>query len=102
MKCSGEATTRWRTLAQITGGRAYFPQSGKDFVPTYKEIASALRHQYVLGIAPAHDGQYHALYGRGDGRETGRLAKPGEYRIFARAGYLAPEAVTCAVSRRVF
>ena len=27
----------------------------------YHEIASALRHEYVLGIAPAHDGQFHAL-----------------------------------------
>jgi len=78
-----------RTLATVTGGRAYFPQSGKDFVPVYKEIASALRHQYVLGIAPLHDGQYHALT-VGVMDANGRAAKPDEYHVFARAGYLAP------------
>ena len=43
------------------GGRAYFPKSAADFVPIYREIASALRHEYVIGIAPAHDGKLHKL-----------------------------------------
>jgi len=85
----GRGDDALRTLAQVTGGRAYFPQSGKDFVPMYKEIASALRHQYVLGIAPAHDGQYHALTVE-VADANGRPTKPGEYRVFARAGYVAP------------
>jgi VWFA-related protein len=80
-------------LAQITGGRAYFPQADKDFAPMYREIAAALRHQYVLGIAPAHDGKFHALTvqvlpsGAGSAKKT---SKKSTYRIFARQGYVAP------------
>jgi Ca-activated chloride channel homolog len=82
-----------RSLATMTGGRAYFPQSDKDFAPIYHEIASALRHQYVLGIAPAHDNQFHTLAVEVLGSSSqpdATQAKRAEYRVFARAGYLAP------------
>jgi Ca-activated chloride channel homolog len=91
-----------RSLASATGGRAYFPQSASDFAPMYREIASALRHQYVLGIAPKHDGQSHSLtvqliddtgHSRSASGVAGAVtnrAKQPELRIFARPGYLAP------------
>jgi Ca-activated chloride channel homolog len=82
-----------RSLATITGGRAYFPQSEKDFVSIYHEIASALRHQYVLGIAPAHDGQLHMLTIEpldAKGQPMNAPAKKPVVRVFAREGYLAP------------
>jgi Ca-activated chloride channel family protein len=81
------------SLATMTGGRAYFPKSDKDFVPIYREIASALRHQYVLGIVPAHDGQFHPLTVEildKRGQPENRPGKRGKYRAFAREGYLAP------------
>jgi VWFA-related protein len=81
------------SLAKITGGRAYFPESPNDFVGIYREIASALRHQYVLGIAPQHDGKFHLLTGQvlGASGQVGPAAgKSPEYQIFAREGYLAP------------
>jgi Ca-activated chloride channel homolog len=81
-----------RSLAAMTGGRVYFPQSDQDFAPIYREIASAMRHQYVLGIVPAHDNQFHTLT-----VEIGSSSHPDaagvkstEYRVFARSGYLAP------------
>jgi len=82
-----------RSLATITGGRAYFPRSEKDFAPIYHEIASALRHQYVLGIVPAHDGQFHALTVEplgADGQPMNAPSKKPAVRVFAREGYLAP------------
>jgi VWFA-related protein len=82
-----------RSLARITGGRAYFPQSEIDFVPIYHEIASALRHQYVLGIAPAHDGQFHTLTVEpldANGQPMNPPSKKPAVRVFAREGYLAP------------
>lgn len=82
-----------RSLAAITGGRAYFPQSDKEFAPIYREIAVALRHQYVLGIAPAHDNQFHPLdvevLGSSSHSDT-RQTNQAHHRVFARAGYLAP------------
>ena len=77
----------------MTGGRAYFPESEQDFVPMYHEIATALRHQYLLGIAPAHDGQFHSLTVEvldASGQPMNLPAKKPVVRVFAREGYLAP------------
>lgn len=84
-----------RSIAQITGGRAYFPQTPDDYLPAYREIAAALRNQYVLGIAPDHDGSFHKLEidvldpaaekHKSKARESTPL-----FRTFYREGYLAP------------
>lgn len=81
------------SLASMTGGRAYFPESADDFVPIYRQIAYELRNQYVLGIQPAQDGQFHSLTVEviGNPKSTTPRAKTTAYRIFARAGYLAPK-----------
>ena len=88
-----EADKNLRSLAEFTGGRAFFPESATDFVPAYREIAAALRHQYVLGIAPAHDGLFHPLTVQVlDDAGAPYLAadKNNVRRIFVRQGYLAP------------
>ena len=80
-------------LAAATGGRAYFPLSRADFAPLYQEIASTLRHEYVLGIRPAHDGLFHSLRVQVVGRSGGHQEKQAsrlEYSVSAREGYLAP------------
>lgn len=84
-----------RALASMTGGRAYFPDSRQDFVAIYRQIAAMLRHQYVLGFAPAHDGQLHSLSvelvsSQAAGRAAKSRSKNPEYQIFSRSGYLAP------------
>jgi VWFA-related protein len=82
-----------RSLAKMTGGRAYFPESANDFVAIYREIASALRHEYLLGITPEHDGKFHSLtveVVENGGQPAPTVVKRSEYRIFAREGYLAP------------
>ena len=91
-----KADTALLSLAKITGGHAYFPESPNDFVTIYREIASSLRHQYVLGIAPQHDGKFHSLTvqvlgANGQpGPDSMKSTKAPEYQIFAREGYLAP------------
>lgn len=80
-------------LAKITGGHAYFPESPNDFVPIYRQIAAALRHQYLLGIVPQHDGKFHSLTVQlldGRGQPDAATGKRSEYQVFAREGYLAP------------
>ncbi len=80
-------------LARITGGRAYFPQSDDNFAAVYREIAAALRHQYVLGIVPARDGKFHPLTVEIllDGADRGkRQPRKSRYRVFSREGYIAP------------
>jgi Ca-activated chloride channel homolog len=88
-----EADKTLRSLADITGGRAFFPESPKDFAPMYREIAAALRHQYVLGIAPSHDGQFHSLTVQvldDNSLPYPTSGKNLSRKIFVREGYLAP------------
>lgn len=80
-------------LARISGGRAYFPESPGEFVPIYREIAAALRHQYVLGIEPQHDGKLHSLTVQildSGNQPHGATAKQAGYSVLAREGYFAP------------
>jgi Ca-activated chloride channel family protein len=89
-----KADTALRSLAETTGGRAWFPMAAQDFLPIYREIALQLRNQYILGITPAHDGQFHSLAVSviGDpGQSSEHRGKKAKYRVFARAGYLAPD-----------
>ncbi len=82
------------SLAAFTGGRAYFPRSLNDFVPIYRQIAGALRHQYVLGIAPEHDGKFHAIAVEvldASGQPASGNTKKTKYSVSARQGYLAPQ-----------
>lgn len=82
-----------RSLADITGGRAFFPESPTDFAPMYREIAATLRHQYLLGIAPVHDGQFHPLTVQvldENGAPYPAAGKTSSRKIFVREGYLAP------------
>jgi len=92
-----KARDAMRELATITGGAAYFPEKGGDFGVAYQEIAAALRHEYVLGIAPQHDGQLHKLSVSVAAAPADPAAKPHkshalpQYRVSAREGYVAPQ-----------
>ena len=82
-------------MAQWSGGRADFPKSEADLPSIYRQLASTLRHQYQLGIAPAgRDGQYHHLSVQLLD-ERGRVLAPREgksgHRVSYRQGYVAPE-----------
>ncbi len=82
------------SLASMTGGHAFFPKSANDFVPIYRQIAYELRNEYVLGIQPAQDGEFHSLTVEviaNTGKSAVPHGKTPAYRIFARAGYLAPK-----------
>lgn len=51
-----------RELSRLTGGRAYFPKSKKDFEQAYAEIAQLIRHEYNIAfVPPARDGQVHLI-----------------------------------------
>jgi Ca-activated chloride channel family protein len=88
-----EANRELEALARISGGRAYFPTSRDDFVSIYRQIASALRHQYTLGFEPARDGRLHKVEVQvvdGTGQPMTSAATQSGYHVFAREGYLAP------------
>lgn len=95
-----QADRALETIAQTTGGSAYFPRDPRDFPGIYRQIGVLLRHQYTLGFRPpAHDARFHKIQVHiVDSR--GRVLGPPEalapadaaraYRIRCRQGYLAP------------
>jgi len=79
-----EAEYVMRTLAQETGGRAFFPARIEDLNGVYSQIADELASQYTLGYTsknPRRDGAWR--------RVVVQVARPG---LISRAkkGYYAP------------
>lgn len=52
-KPDGEGGRNLDELTAVSGGRAYFPESPAETYRAAEQIALELRHQYVVGIAPA-------------------------------------------------
>jgi Ca-activated chloride channel homolog len=53
-----------RKIAELTGGRAYFPQSEKELRSAFAQIQRDLREQYLLAYSPsnkARDGSYRKI-----------------------------------------
>lgn len=79
---------RLREIAEVTGGRAYFPTSPDDLDEIYRRIRDELEARYSLGYVssdPTTDGAWRrvtvSLRGRPDLDDA---------RIRAREGYFAP------------
>ena len=88
----GEANEWLKTLAESTGGRAYYPENAKAFQETYRQIAQLVRHEYSLAFAPPPaDGAAHTIdvrVGAGPGANKDKTA---DYRVDHRKGYIAPK-----------
>lgn len=90
-------------ISDMTGGQAYFPQSGQEFAPAYRQIAACVRNEYVIGVTPEHDGQFHKLsvtvaapnsdiVGEKKHKKKKKKKKHSgaDYRVYFRQGYIAP------------
>jgi Ca-activated chloride channel family protein len=86
------ADRRLQTIAELTGGRAYFPMNGKAFQETYKEVAEIVRHEYSLAFAlPAADGAVHSIDVKVDRSGAVGKSSSAAYRVDHRQGYQAPK-----------
>ncbi len=89
-----------KAIAQANGGRAYFPQSTKDFAEVFTEIAQLVRHEYNLGFdPPVRDGKLHSIEVRltnvpAENSEKIAAGAPRSqaYRVDHRQAYVAPPA----------
>jgi VWFA-related protein len=73
-----------QTLADATGGRAFFPYKMKDVTRSFSAIEDELRSQYVVSYKPADfdaDGRFRSI-------EITALKK--DLQVRARRGYYAP------------
>ncbi len=74
-----------RTLAQTTGGRAFFVDTVTMLPEIYQDIASELANQYVIGYEsnnPKRDGAWRQI--------AVRVSRP-ETIVRTRAGYFGPK-----------
>jgi Ca-activated chloride channel family protein len=72
-------------LAEISGGRAYFPEDASALAEQYRGIIENLRRRYVVGYAstnPKRDGAW---------RTVEIKPREGTLRVRSRGGYFAPE-----------
>jgi Ca-activated chloride channel family protein len=75
---------RLRTLAEITGGLAFFPTVIKDLDQTYEKIAAEIRGQFTLGYLSSNtklDGTWRKV--------EIKVTRPG-VKVRTRQGYYAP------------
>jgi VWFA-related protein len=86
------ADARLNELAEVTGGRVYFPQNGKAFQAIYRQVAQLIRNEYSLSfVPPVSDGAVHSI--------AVKVALPGgafknkrpDFRVDHRKAYLAPK-----------
>lgn len=88
-----EEADRWlKSLAEASGGRAYFPVNAKEFREAYTQIALVVRHEYSLGFAPpAADGAVHNIGVRVEGSKAAGKDRPSDYIVDHRKAYVAPK-----------
>jgi VWFA-related protein len=76
-----------RKIAELTGGRAYFPDSRKNLEQVWRDIAGEIRSQYTIGYHssnPTRDGAYRKV------QITAKRSGRGSLRVITRNGYFAP------------
>ncbi|HEV2400233.1 MAG TPA: VWA domain-containing protein [Candidatus Sulfotelmatobacter sp.] len=90
-----------QTFASRTGGFAWFPRFEGELPDLFRSVGGTLRNQYAISFSPtkeSRDGRYHKLNVQvigSDGLPLKVRDEKGKYRkvtIFAREGYIAPNA----------
>ena len=75
-----------RSLARVTGGMAYFPDTDQEVVESLDRIAGNIRRGYLIGYVPAnsvHDGTYRRV------KVLVRAPGKRDLRVQSRDGYRA-------------
>jgi Ca-activated chloride channel homolog len=97
---SAQARNALTTIAEYSGGKAYFPRFEAELGSIYGQISTQLRSRYSLGFVPTNtsrDGKYHKLKvelvdDQGNPlRVVDQKGKVVKYRVVARDGYYAPK-----------
>ena len=84
---SFEARSVLQSIADATGGQAFFPQSVKDLDQMYGKVVAEIRAQYTIGYVSTNektDGAWRKV-------EIKVVSKKGgDFRLRSRKGYYAP------------
>lgn len=81
-----------KTLADGSGGRAYFPENASAFQQTYRQIADLVRHEYSLAFAPPlSDGAAHSIDVKVIATGPPAQQAVSSYTVDHRRAYIAPK-----------
>jgi Ca-activated chloride channel family protein len=83
----GQARTVLQTIADVTGGAAFFPSSIKELDQIYERVVAEVRAQYTIGYQSTND-RSDGAWRKVEVRIAPRLGR--DIRVRARRGYFAP------------
>jgi hypothetical protein len=89
-----QADNVMRSLAEATGGTAWFPRFPGEYPGIYQMVSANLRNQYSLGFVPKirkTDGKQHKLRVEVPNLDVNNDGKPDKLRVRHKKGYYAPK-----------
>jgi VWFA-related protein len=89
-----QADNVMRSLAEATGGAAWFPRFPGEYPGIYQMVSANLRNQYSLGFVPKvrkTDGKLHKLRVEVPNLDVNKDGKPDKLKVRHKKGYYAPK-----------
>lgn len=89
-----QADNQLRSLAEATGGQAFYPRFPSEYSDIYDNISKQLRNQYSLGFVPANlkrDGKFHKLKVEVPDLDLNKDGKKDGLKARHKKGYYAPK-----------
>src|SRR5262245_61876389 len=89
-----QADNVMRSLAEATGGAAWFPRFQGEYPSIYQMVSANLRNQYSLGFVPKirkTDGKLHKLRVEVPQLDVNHDGKPDKLKVRHKKGYYAPK-----------
>ena len=88
------ADNHLRSLAEATGGEAFYPRFSAEYGDIYDNISKQLRHQYSIAFAPTNlkkDGKFHKLRVEVPDLDLNKDGKKDGLKARHKKGYYAPK-----------
>jgi VWFA-related protein len=89
-----QADNQLRSLAEATGGQAFYPRFPTEYPDIYDNISKQLRNQYSLGFVPSNlkrDGKFHKLRVEVTDLDLNKDGKKDGLKARHKKGYYAPK-----------
>ena len=87
-----QADNVMRSLAEATGGAAWFPRFQGEYPGIYEMVSANLRNEYSLGFVPKvrkTDGKFHKLRVEVPNLDVNKDGKPDKLKVRHKKGYYA-------------
>jgi VWFA-related protein len=89
-----QADNVMRSLADVTGGTAWFPRFQGEYPSIYQMVSANLRNEYSVGFVPKvrkTDGKLHKLRVEVPNLDVNHDGKPDKLKVRHKKGYYAPK-----------